>query len=280
MNHDFLFYSGLPRSGGTMLASVLNQHPELHVTTLSPTIELLYYNENYFETSDAFLADRNEDGKNRILRSIPQNYYSHIEKKYIVDNSRGWPNNIQRIKDHITPDPKIVCIVRDIPSILASFIDLIHRNNTEGKNFIDKWLIENNLELTTENRCKYLMQPIGIVNQSLWSMYQGYASSESHRLHLVEYDDLVAYPEETLDKILKFYKVTDYKFDFNHIENVTPVDDLMAYGLNGMHDVRPKLQHRHLNVEEILGKSIIDQYSGFEYWRQSSKTNKYKVFGI
>ena len=49
MNHEFFFYSGLPRSGGTMLASVMNQHPDLYVSPLSPTVELLYYTEKYFD---------------------------------------------------------------------------------------------------------------------------------------------------------------------------------------------------------------------------------------
>jgi hypothetical protein len=279
MNHEFLFYSGLPRSGGTMLASVLNQHPDLYVSSLSPTIELLYHCEEYFKTSDPFIADPNHIGKNAILRSMPQQYYAHIEKKYIVDNSRGWPNNIQRIKDHITPDPKIVCIVRDIPSILASFITLAENEQNKRKNFIDLWLLENNLDLTTENRCMYLMQPIGIVNQSLWSMYQGYSSPDSHRLHIVEYDDLVSSPDEVLYNITKFWGVSNHKFDFNNIKNVTPVDD-MSYGFDGMHDVRPVLKNRNLDPEKILGKKLVEQYSGLEYWRKSKKMNKYKVFGI
>ena len=49
MKHKFFFYSGLPRAGGTMLASVMNQHPDLYVSPLSPTVELLYYTEKYFD---------------------------------------------------------------------------------------------------------------------------------------------------------------------------------------------------------------------------------------
>lgn len=280
MKHKFFFYSGLPRAGGTMLASILNQHPYLHVTPLSPTVELLYYTEKYFdEGSEGYAADPQPMGKQSVLENIPRNYYAHIKKPYIMDNNRAWPNNIDRIQRFMEPDPKIVCIVRDIPSILASFIDLVNRSKTPGKNFIDSWLIENNLELTTENRCYYLMQPTGIVNQSLWSMYQGYAKGQAHRMHLVEYDDLVSEPENTLAKIIDFLGIDQHEFNFDNIVNVTPVNDV-TYNLEGMHSVRATLQSRDLNPVEILGPELVEYYSGLEYWRKCDSGHKYNVFGI
>lgn len=280
MKHKFFFYSGLPRAGGTMLASVLNQHPELHVTPLSPTVELLYYTEKYFdESSEAYSADPQPISKQLVLENIPRNYYAPITKPCIMDNNRAWPNNIDRIQRFLEHDPKIVCIVRDIPSILASFIDLVNRSNTPGKNFIDKWLLENNLELTTENRCYCLMHSTGIVNQSLWSMYQGYAKGHSHKMHIVEYDDLVSKPQKTLDNIVKFLGIGQYKFNFDNIVNVTPVNDV-TYNLAGMHTVRSKLQSRDLDPIEILGYELVERYSGLEYWRDSKPEHKYNVFGI
>ena len=278
-SHEFFFYSGLPRSGGTMLASLLNQHPDLHVTALSPILELMYYSEEYFERySEPYTADPKPDSRDLVLRNIPQSYYAPIPKPYIMDNNRAWPNNVDRIRKYITRDPRIVCIVRDVPSILASFIDLIERNRNPGENFVDRWLVENNLELTTENRCAYLMQPTGIVNQSLWSMYQGYTSGAAKHMHLVEYDLLVSRPDEVLTNILKFLGLSDYKFNVNNIVNVTPVDDV-TYKLDGMHSVRSKLERRPIDPVQVLGAELVKQYSGLEYWRQG-KNNKYKIFGI
>jgi sulfotransferase len=280
MKHEFFFYSGLPRSGGTMLASVMNQHPDLHVTPLSPTVELLYYTEKYFdEQSEAYNADPRVDGKQCVLENIARNYYHSIDKKYIMDNNRAWPNNVGRITRFLTKDPKIVCIVRDVPSILASFIDLLNRNNNPGENFVDRWLLDNNLELTTENRCMYLMQPIGIVNQSLWSMYQGFKKGYRDIMHLVEYNDLVNEPEQTLYDITKFLNINEHKFEFNNIVNVTPVNDV-TYNLEGMHSVRPKLQDRKLDVYEILGRKLVEEYSGLEYWRTEKPKHKYSIFKI
>lgn len=279
--HKFFFYSGLPRAGGTMLASVLNQHPDLHVTALSPTIELLYYTEQYFdERSEAYTADPQPAARQALLESIPQTYYSHIDKPYIMDNNRAWPNNVDRIRRFITADPKIVCIVRDIPSILASFIDLVERNHNPGKNFIDSWLLEQGLALTTANRCWYLMQPTGIVNQSLWSMYQGWKDPAIRTsMHLVEYDLLVADPVNTMHGIVEFLGLSPHEFVFDDIKNVTPVDDV-AYNLAGMHSVRPQLERRNLDPVAVLGYELVQQYSGLEYWRKPADPNKYMIFGI
>jgi sulfotransferase len=197
-----------------------------------------------------------------------------------MDNNRAWPNNTDRICKFITTKPKIVCIVRDVPSILASFIDLVNRSNNPGDNFIDRWLVDNRMELNTKNRCYYLMQPTGIVNQSLWSMYQGYNNpSVKSCMHMVEYDELISNPEETLSDIVDFLDIPSYKFVFNNIKNVTPVDDV-TYNLEGMHSVRPKLASRNLDPVEILGIELVREYSGLEYWREVVKPRKIKLFSI
>lgn len=281
MKQEFFFYSGLPRAGGTMLASVMNQHPDLYVSPLSPTVELLYYTEKYFdESSEAYSANPQPIAKQNVLESLPREYYKNIPKKYIMDNNRAWPNNTDRICRFITTKPKIVCIVRDVASILASFVDLVNRSNNPGENFIDRWLVDNRMELNTKNRCFYLMQPTGIVNQSLWSMYQGYNNPAVKAcMHMVEYDDLISNPEETMNNIIDFLDIPSYKFVFNKIENVTPVDDV-TYNLEGMHSVRAKLASRNLDPVEILGPELVKQYSGLEYWREVKKPSKIKLFSI
>lgn len=281
MKKKFFFFSGLPRSGSTVLASILNQHPELYVTPLSPTVELLYYTEKYFEEfSEGYAAYPEPLGKRAVLENITPNYYSHIKKPYIMDNNRAWPNNIEYIQRYIDPDPKIVCVVRDIPSILASFIDLINRSGDSGDNFIDRWLLANGMELNISNRCYYLMQPIGIVNQSLWSMHQAYVKGYQHRIHLVEYDNLSSDPVGVLNKIIEFLGIKTFNFDFNNIINITPVDDA-TYNLKGMHDVRKCLGDRGLDPVKILGSDLVETYSNLEFWRQyKMPVYKYNIFGL
>jgi hypothetical protein len=124
------------------------------------------------------------------------------------------------------------------------------------------------------------MQPNGIVNQSLWSMYQGFINPTVNScMHFVEYNDLIKKPNDVLSKIVDFLEISSYKFVFDNIINVTPVNDV-AYNLEGMHSVRPTLSNRNLDPNYILGPEIVKMYSGLEYWKIPSKPNKYSIFGI
>ena len=96
---------------------------------------------------------------------------------------------------------------------------------------------------------------------------------------MVEYDDLINNPEETMSDIVDFLDIPKYKFMFNDIKNVTPVDDV-TYNLEGMHSVRPKLASRNLDPVEILGPDLVSKYSGLEYWKEISKPSKIKLFSI
>ena len=42
MDKTFYFLSGLPRSGNTLLSSILNQNPTVHVSSLSPVVDYLW----------------------------------------------------------------------------------------------------------------------------------------------------------------------------------------------------------------------------------------------
>jgi sulfotransferase len=278
MKHEFFFYSGLPRTGSTLLGALLNQHPEMYCSAISPVLECMYYTEQYFlKESEQYNAFKRPEAVQRVIENVPTSYYADIEKKYIVDKNRAWPNNIDRIKKYITKTPKIVCIVRDVPSILASFINLIEKNNNPGVNFVDQWLLEHNYELTTENRCMYLMQPIGIVNQSLWAFLQAFEKNEQQYLHIVEYEDLMREPDIVMKGIIKYLNIESFNFDYDNIINPVQEDDT-TYNLEGMHTVRSKLQHQKLSTKDIIGQKLIDKYSGLEFWREQKKQTR--IFGI
>ena len=60
------------------------------------------------------------------------------------------------------------------------------------------------------------MSKDGIVEQALWVIIQGFYSwYDKKYLHLVEYDDLIQKPNETMASAPGY----NYQHDFNHIEN-------------------------------------------------------------
>ena len=259
------FMAGLPRSGSTLLKSILDQNPNLHTNPVSPVMELMYHTEEYFKKSEQYLAYEKPKNAHKIIKSYIENYYYEREEDIIIDHCRSWPNNIERIKTYITPNPKIICPVRDILEILTSFIDMIHRNSDQTS-FIDEHLMEKGFTIDDDNRCKYLMGDDGIVEQSLWSLSQAFIKNDTKHLLLVEYNDLVNTPEETFKRIYEFLELDYYSHDFMSIEN-THREKEDQWSLKDMHHVRQKLQKTSKNPEEVLSSDILNKYSKLEYWK-------------
>lgn len=271
------FLSGLPRSGSTLLTKILNQNPNIFASTNSPLLDTIHYTEEYllYQSEQVKSSEFFQQNAIHTLQQISKNLYHNVKEPIIIDKSRGWSNQIPHIQDYITKTPKIICPVRDITDILTSFLVLIEKSNQD--NFIDQALTRNNLELTTENHCEYLMSPIGIIGQSYYALTESYRKGYKDFLLFVEYESLVSQPQKELDRIHKFLELEEYSYDFETINDQFPEKD-EVYGLNGMHSVRSKISKIYRDKNRYLSESLIKSYSGMEFWRMNKK--EYSVFGL
>jgi len=268
MHKTYFFESGLPRSGSTLLSALLNQNPEFHCGAISPVLEIMYYTEQYFEGSEQALAYPKPAQHHKIISSVIDNYYSDVDKPIVFDKCRAWTNNTDRIQKYITKKPKILCPVRDVLEILASFITMIHRNSHQVS-FVDKTLIENGYAPTDDNRCDHLMSSVGIVDQSLYALGEGFNKGCESYMHMVEYNDLVSRPEETMRKIYQFLEIPYYSHDFENVNHKYRERDDDVYGLNDMHEVRKSVKRTSKRPEEVLSDYVLNKYSGMEFWRKA-----------
>lgn len=259
------FMAGLPRSGSTLLKSILDQNPNIHANPVSPVMELMYHTEEYFKSSEQYLGYPKPQNAHKIIKSYLENYYYEREEEIIIDHCRAWPNNIERIKTYITPNPKIICPVRDVLEILTSFITMVHRNSDQVS-FIDKHLIEKGATVDDDNRCQYLMGDEGIVEQALWSLSQAFIKNDTRHLLIVEYNDIVNTPDETMRKIYDFLELDYYSHDFNNVENNhREIDD--QWYLKDMHYVRKEVKKTSKRPEDVLSPFILNRYNKLEYWK-------------
>ena len=218
--------------------------------------------------SEQALAYPKPEQHHKIISSVIDNYYSDREEKYVVDKCRAWPNTVDRIQKYITKTPKILCPVRDVLEILASFIQMIHRNQTQ-LSFIDKAIIGKGYEPTDDNRCDYLMSPEGIVDQSLYAFGEGFRNGCGKYMHMIEYNDLVNRPEEVMRRIYHFLEMPYYDHDFENVSNKYREKDTEVYGLGDMHEVRKQVKRTSKRPEEVLSDYVLNKYSGMEFWRKA-----------
>ena len=265
------FLSGLPRTGSTVLASILSQNPSIYVSATSPLVGLMHGAKHMWDTAEHVKAYATEGQIEATLRGMINGFYSLVERPIILDKNRAWanPENQDMLTLALGVPPKIVCTVRPIADILASFMVLI-RKNSSTVSFVDQSLIELGEDINDVNRCKLLMSPDGHVFQSWSVLRMGWERYPEHML-FVEYDDLVSAPERELARVYEFLALPPFAHDLQHIQNTVQEDDIAAYHLPGMHAIRPALGKISHDAREVLGDELFAQYQGGEFWKTSER---------
>jgi sulfotransferase len=266
--------SGLPRSGSTVISSILNQNPEIYASANSPVCAMLAITRAGLTSSEQYLAYPKPDTIKPIMKSLIENYYVDTDKPIVIDKSRAWavPENFEMLKTTLDYEPRVIMPVRSVTEILASFIGLINKSGLSMKpSFIDAGIQSSGAfppyKPMNDIRCDYLMSPRGLINDALYGVANAILEENKKYFHIVEYDDLMENPKETIDAIYKFLGLEPFHHDFDNIVNPVKEKD-SVYGLNGMHDVRSKLSKGNINPEEVLSKYVLNKYSGENLWRK------------
>jgi sulfotransferase len=270
MDKKYHFLAGLPRSGNTLLSAILNQNPDIYSTPLSPLPTFMWE----FGRASHFMeqTNRNEENKLRaekFLSSFISNFYADVKEPVVIERDKDWgtPNNLNIIKNYITPTPKIIFTVRDILDILSSFISMnpYYLNNA----VLNSGAYINNYYSNKDVMVEYLMQPNGDIDKALLGLASAFYPENKDIFHIVEYNDLVARPEETMSGIYKFLELPDYKHDFNKIEKIESDDDTKLGLPSNLHVVRKSLSNSDTSTD-ILSDYIKHKYSNMEFWRDDS----------
>lgn len=266
----YYFMSGLPRSGSTLLSSILNQNPRFYSGPSSPVTGLMLMLEQQLSQDELFLSYPKPEQAGMIISNIIHQYYSDVDKPVIFDKNRSWVNRIHYIEGYFGIQPKIICPVRNIDEILTSFISMHRRNpyQVNGKiNFMDDMLVKSNIPLTDDNRCEFLVSQNGILGQSYLGIRDVLMKGKEKYLHFVEYDDLVNSPKEVMEKIYDFLGEEYYDHKFDNLVNINLENDAAVYGLSDMHHVRKELGKLSQSPEEVLSENILSRCKGLEFWR-------------
>lgn len=270
MNKTFYFIAGLPRSGSSVLSSILNQNPRFYSGPSSPVIGMMASIENYLFSEELYFAYPKPNEVRKIISSILPQYYSDRSEEVIFDKNRAWPSNIEYISGYFGIRPKIICPVRDTSEILTSFISMLRRNpmGKNGKiNFIDGLLVKSNIPLTDDNRCNFIASSDGILGLSYNGIEKALLSGYDNCLHFVEYKDLVNNPRETMVKIYNFLDEEPFEHDFENLKDENKQNDEEIYGLADMHKVRKTLKITSEDPHKVLSQNILNKCKNTEFWR-------------
>jgi sulfotransferase len=269
MDKTYHFLAGLPRSGNTLLSSILNQNPDIYSSPLSPVSVYMWEYKNLYNTEKMTSNKENVFRSDTFLSSFINNFYKDVKEPIIIDREKMWgtPANLSLIKEYITPTPKIIFTVRDVLDIIASFVkmdaDYIKRD------IIDSGYFFANYRSYSDSISEHLMAPNGNIDKSLLSLATAFYPENKGMFHIVEYNDLVLKPEETMSGIYKFLELPEYEHNFKKIEKVE-VDDDESIGLpKNLHEIRKSIS-KSTTSTDILSDYIKHKYSNMEFWRKDS----------
>ena len=258
LNKKLFFLAGLPRSGSTLLGSILNQHNDVHVTPTSPISDFICVTElSLNNLSEQYTFDK-LSLTNNIIQGIFNYAYKSIEKKIIFDKHRAWPKNLNLAQKFIKNDFKGILTYRPIPDVICSYLKLI---KNDSNNFVDNHLRQDNKNLNTKNRADYL-----------WRFYiiQPYESCldglkyQRDKLILISYDELILETKLILNKIENFFDIPNLNHvKLTNIENTCSEEKDNAWGLKDLHTIRSEIKKTSLDPKITLGEELYEYYSQF-----------------
>jgi len=272
----YYFMAGLPRSGSTLLSSLLNQNPNLYSGPSSPVLSTMFVIENHLLQDELYHGYPKPDQMNAMIGDVINHFYGDVDQSIVIDKNRAWVARVPYIEGYIKQKAKIICPVRDIEEVLTSMITMIRRNPyKEGNpriNFIDEQLVKLNIPINDDNRCEYIAGPDGILGQSLNAIMEGVNAGFGDRFHYVEYNNLINKPQDTLNKIYKFLGEEPFEHTFEGLGNSNRERDMETYGLEDMHEVRSVLKSTSKDPRKVLSTYVLNKCQGMDFWRQTPYT--------
>lgn len=251
MPDQIFFQSSLPRSGSTLLQNILAQNPSMYATPTSGVLELLYAARANYSSSPEFRAQDSDLMKQGWLSFCKQGiegfYEGVTDKRYVIDKSRGWGVHYGFLNSFY-PNPKIVCMVRDLRSVFSSMEKNFRKNPELDSGIVNHQAMTGT---TTEKRIDLWSsgQPVGLAVERLRQIY---TEGNNKHMHFVRFEDLNQNPEHEMNKIYDFFGIDRYSHDFNNVEQVTQEDD-QVYGIYGDHQIRTQVKPVENDFHKILG---------------------------
>lgn len=259
----FAFLSGLPRTGSTVLGTLLSQHPDLHPTRTSCVRDLLNQVKKFNLGESPYFDVK--DPKSPVwgmMRGMLYGAYEHVAEEVVVEKDRGWASDGDLIRKVTGCEPRILSPVRSIPEIIASFMLLSKRIGATSK-------IEDEVRLAGRGSNPWSLSRV-IWEKYVyadWKVFKAGYEQDPDCFLLLEYDDIVSKPKETMSMICTYLNVEQWAPSTMGLANPNPEND-SVYGMPGLHTVKSELKRTSPPAWEVLGDECYEfwEKQGLEFW--------------
>ena len=258
----------MPRSGTTLLSTILNQNPRF-TAGISDPLEM-YVNSVIKDTSTAVGMEVavSIEKRKEIIKGLFDSFYSN-DTEVCFNTNRGWSANTALL-DNLYPNFKMIVCLRDVPWVLDSFEQLNSKNP-----YTVKPLYHHQMLGTVYERCNMLMGNMpnfaGYVAGPIANIKQSMFCNERNHICYVEYDTLVKHPQSTLQQIYQFLDEPWFEHDFKNIEASYDEFDEQTK-IIGLHNVRKQVEFK--SRPTVLPTDLWNQFEPATFWKYNFDQHK------
>ena len=254
----FHFISGLPRSGSTLLAAILNQNPRFRAGMTSPLADIMGVVIAEASSKNDFSFDVSDDQRAAMLRGLVENVHAGHADSVVFDTSRLWCSRMPLL-DVLFPQAKVIACVRQLSWVLDSMERLV-RGQPAGVSKVFRF----DTNTTVYSRVEALTDPRGMVGFAFQATKDAfYGQYAPGHLLLLTYESLVRNPLAAMRAVYQFIGEPWFEHDFENLAFSADEFDARV-GMPGLHTVRPKVEP--FERTSILPREIFARFVNESFW--------------
>ena len=256
-NKQLFFLMGMPRSGNTLFASLMNQNPKLVVTANSITLEIM---KDLFllKQTDVFQNYPDHKSLDNVLDSVYDIYYKNWPQQYIIDRGPVMTKeNFALMQKHFKRPFKCIVLLRDLMDVLASYMKWYTEN---PDSFVNRFNLQDD-----DEKLGKIMNNDGAVAKELTAIQNSFNYKD--QCYYLKYDDLVTDPERCIKEVYNFLNIPYYPHQFQNLQQV----NINGLGYNdgimgkNMHTIRNEIKKEYNPYIEKIPQRIKDKYGHIRF---------------
>jgi len=232
--------------------------------------KMIHHVSNGIELKSDLARDREGTTKKiaSSMRAFFDAWYAEHDGKIVFDKCRAWGHHILALRE-LYPDSKVIVLVRDLREVFSS-IEKQHRKTPlfEGAS--------TGKGKTIFARADSMFSPGGMIGNPI----EGIKDLIDRNLDclFVRYEDLVEFPDSTMNKIYCYLLEEPFTHDFDDVKNTaTDPDHLYLYKFphDGSGKVAPRPSQWREFMSDEMGATIMGRFEWFnEHFRYGSRNSR------
>ena len=218
----------MPRSGSTLLSSLLSQNTNIFINDESILCKVMADLADSFKNHKLKYSNSDEIIRDNVLYELPNNYFKGISIP-IIDRSRKWilVNNLELLSKYTG---KMIVIHRPMLDAMNSLVAIRKHNNIA-------WNTSEELRLFDHVK-------------KIWDGVQYAKANNNGKFIFISYKELVEDTKNTLSRIYEFCALPAFEHIFDNIvyPHYNNEQDKIIYRCDRLHEVRSTISVRSLDM--------------------------------